>query len=55
MCIQNLRRTIVNNSYTINVTNAKVQVLKDLTYFNEPMVEVSRVLREAKVCDSLRQ
>lgn len=55
MCIQNLRREIVNNSYNVNETSIKVMALRDLTDFNEPMVDVSRSLQQAKVGDVLRQ
>ena len=50
MCIQNLRGMIANNSYNVNETDVKVQSLKELTDFNEPMVAVSSSLRQAKVC-----
>ena len=55
MCIQNLRREIVNNSYNVNETSIKVMALRDLTDFNEPMVDVSHSLQQAKVGDVLRQ
>lgn len=55
MCIQNLRGMIVNNSYNGNETDAKVQRLKELTDFSEPMEAVSSSLRQAKVCKFLRQ
>ena len=55
MCIQNLRGMIANNSYNVNETDVKVQSLKELTDFNEPMVAVSSSLRQAKVCKFLRQ
>lgn len=44
---------IVNTSYNVNETNVKVQALKELTDFNEPMVDVSSLLRQAKVCDCM--
>ena len=50
MCIQNLRGMIANNSYNVNETDVKVQSLKELTDFNEPMVAVLSSLRQAKVC-----
>ncbi|KAL9987042.1 hypothetical protein ACROYT_G001277 [Oculina patagonica] len=47
-CIQNLRRTIVNTSHNVNETSVKVEGLKELTDYNQPMVEVSSSLQRTK-------